>query len=826
MDVLIVTALREEYDAAHTVGLNLASVAKTQWRKHDQATSAPYETIEVATTAGPPLSIALARPTRMGGRSTAPIATVLAERLDPQCLAMSGVCAGNPSDVVLGDVVVAEMTYEYDEGKRADTNFQGDHRHLLLDDTWIRAMQEFSPSDLPSFGPATRDEATLWFLERLLAGDEPRSHPARSRYFPDGTWRTRPSQMQADGLIDRSGQGWALTDEGRRFIEQRLYDDVDGPRTLPFAVKVAPMASGSGVVKDGLTWANLAQMGVRSVAALEMEAATIATVARHQQVPHWLVVKGVMDHADPRKDDRYKRFAARASAEVLYALLTHLVVPRPTQKSDSHNDLLAGGPQHGYLQVAALSGPATPASSTDGGDFTDAHQRTLQLVSELFVQHDRWPAFNLIDRPLRRQGVDAAKAVSTMPAGLLAGIRENTEPMPDNPIQLTVRGMARCRGTERDVALFLAATRWAAVLDDEFDPSNEPTAVPRLTSHDVAEHFHLADAPRALHRLYAMLLVQRWGFGSGGGEPNDWWWEISRDIQRFAAVTTADEYDRARATWVTESTRPSRIWQAQAANGGQTAAPERRSTPADRLDQLAASDPVPDAAARVNGHLYLIISPRSAESDVLGSICTPSATAELNAAVQHAIAARGREASFAPDFSAGSWRRSSRGIHRTDGVREDSSVREASLLVLTVCEDGSITVLCGRATDHARPMWRRIGAPEPQATQPVIFPALILGLTHSALALAGDLGQRVASYDGPWDVGLRLTGIKDAIAYDYVLSGDEDVVHPYDDDLYERTTTATTTDLAANADGLAERLVAPLLRALTIDSRYLPYRAA
>ncbi|MCA2216914.1 hypothetical protein [Jidongwangia harbinensis] len=47
----------------------------------------------------------------------------------------------------------------------------------------------------------------------------------------------------------------------------------------------------------------------------------VRTVAETQGVPHRLVVEGVMDHADPAADDRYRRFAARASAEVLCALL-------------------------------------------------------------------------------------------------------------------------------------------------------------------------------------------------------------------------------------------------------------------------------------------------------------------------------------------------------------------------------------------------------------------------------------------------------------------------------------------------------------------------
>jgi hypothetical protein len=58
-----------------------------------------------------------------------------------------------------------------------------------------------------------------------------------------------------------------------------------------------------------------------------MEAAVVASAAHRLSVPHWVVAKGVMDYADPRKDDRFKQFAARASAEVLYKLLALRPVP-------------------------------------------------------------------------------------------------------------------------------------------------------------------------------------------------------------------------------------------------------------------------------------------------------------------------------------------------------------------------------------------------------------------------------------------------------------------------------------------------------------------
>lgn len=326
VDVLIIAALPEELDAARTAAIAATPGAPgiQGWAIRDRGGSVPYLFGQYLTSGGRRLSVALARPTRIGGRTTGPVATTLTDRLNPTCLAMCGVCAGNPAEAAPGDVVVADVTYEYDEGRHTTASFEGDHRQYPLDARWVRAAQEFDPTGLPSYGAATDAEAMIWLLERLYVGQEPRSHPARIRYFPRGTWRPRLERMEAAGLIIRDQDRWALAAPGESLIKETLYDDVDGPERLPFAVLVGPMASGAAVVRDGMIWNRLKAMGVRRVTALEMEAATVATVAHERQVPHWLIAKGVMDPADPTKDDRYKGFAARASAEVLFALLNRL----------------------------------------------------------------------------------------------------------------------------------------------------------------------------------------------------------------------------------------------------------------------------------------------------------------------------------------------------------------------------------------------------------------------------------------------------------------------------------------------------------------------
>jgi nucleoside phosphorylase len=327
VDVLVVSALPVEFEQARAAGSAPPPVGfgVSEWVERDRDGTAPYLFGAGVRSDGGRVTVALARPARMGGRTTGAVTAVLVERLRPCCLVMCGVCAGNPAAVGLGDVVVAEIAYAYDEGQQTAGGLVADHRQLSLDPGWLRAAQDFSPIGLPSHGPASDDEATLWVLDQLLHGRQPRTHPARDRYLPPGTWTHRMAALEEAGLAVRRGTVWELTEHGHTVVERARHDDVDGPRRMPFAVVVGPMASGSAVVRDGVTWDRIGGMGVRTVAALEMEAATVATVAQQAQIAHWLVVKGVSDHADPAKDDRYRRFAARASAEVLFALLNHLL---------------------------------------------------------------------------------------------------------------------------------------------------------------------------------------------------------------------------------------------------------------------------------------------------------------------------------------------------------------------------------------------------------------------------------------------------------------------------------------------------------------------
>jgi nucleoside phosphorylase len=195
-----------------------------------------------------------------------------------------------------------------------------DHRQSpLRDPGWLRLLRALDPASLPSCGTPMPEDADLWLLEQVYIERDPKRHPARTRYIPDKIWEERVKALEQKGYLIREGLKLKLTVTGRDHVEASLLYGTP-PERLPFTVKVGPMASGNAVVKDGVTWDMLIATGVRTIMGLEMEAATIGQTAKLAKLD-WAVMKGVMDYADPNKDDRYKPFAARASAEVLFSFL-------------------------------------------------------------------------------------------------------------------------------------------------------------------------------------------------------------------------------------------------------------------------------------------------------------------------------------------------------------------------------------------------------------------------------------------------------------------------------------------------------------------------
>ncbi|HEX5747129.1 MAG TPA: tetratricopeptide repeat protein [Archangium sp.] len=328
--MLILTALTLEYQAVLQVGSSDADGLR--WREETGPTGLPVALRGFSGKGGRPLRVGVAQAGDMGAVAATNTLLRLVEVYRPRCIAMCGVCAGHPGKTRLGDVIAAERLFSHDTGKQLPERVQQDLKTYNLRDDWKIALEHldfaarFRSEVWWKSRPVPYEWQENWVLAKLREGvEDPASLPERIERCPQ--WEKVIEALWASGHVEDGTL--TLTGEGRKRINRLLIkhgnslpDTSPSGALLPFKVHVAPMGSGSQVVEDEAVWGTLSE-SMRKTLGLEMEAAAIGALAHAQR--DWkldtLVMKGVMDFANPGRDDHFKEFAARASAECLLAFL-------------------------------------------------------------------------------------------------------------------------------------------------------------------------------------------------------------------------------------------------------------------------------------------------------------------------------------------------------------------------------------------------------------------------------------------------------------------------------------------------------------------------
>ncbi|XXX81942.1 pentapeptide repeat-containing protein [Sorangium sp. So ce134] len=344
VDALIVTALQDELEAV----LALGEGGRDGWREARDPAGFPYYVRELPNDRGKPLRVAAAWSGRMGESAAAARAQGLIDELDPGCLAMCGICAGRRGEVSLGDVIVADRVYSYDEGKRVaapawggDGAFFHDLETYNLERTWnmdaaLFAREFERQTALAAERPPSRASQAWWLRHALYAsqiegGSPPVARPDRARRCPG--WTERVGELEAAGVLRIGDGGLELTEAGLAQVRRDRLVYPDGPpEARPFRVHIGPIATGKAVQEDAGLFDRLKLIG-RKVLGVEMEAAAIGYVAERLG-RRSIIAKAVSDHGDHDKDDSFRAFACRASAEFLVAFLRRTLEPARAERAD------------------------------------------------------------------------------------------------------------------------------------------------------------------------------------------------------------------------------------------------------------------------------------------------------------------------------------------------------------------------------------------------------------------------------------------------------------------------------------------------------------
>jgi tetratricopeptide (TPR) repeat protein/nucleoside phosphorylase len=386
--VVILTAITLEYQAAKKV--DAGAWEGSRWEEETGPNGLPVAFRTFRSKGGRPLRVAVAQAGGMAGVATVNALLPLVEACRPRCVAMCGVCAGRPGKTNLGDVIAAERLFFHDTGKREPEGVKQDLQTYNLRDDWKVALEHldfatrFQNEEWWKKRPVPYEWQENWVLTLLKQGvADPSALPECDLYCPQ--WKKVIKGLWESGHVQHGTL--TITDEGRKRIapiliehRNRIPDLSPAGEVLPFKVHVAPMGSGNQVIEDEKVWGFVSEF-MRKTLGLEMEAAAIGAVAHAQRDKKLdaVVMKGVMDFANHGRDDQFKEFAARASAECLLAFLRDQL---DVEVIPGVDDLLVPGTEERLPE-----NPPPSALLNARYEVVPFHERGRELI---LAELDRW----------------------------------------------------------------------------------------------------------------------------------------------------------------------------------------------------------------------------------------------------------------------------------------------------------------------------------------------------------------------------------------------------------------------------------------------------
>ncbi|NMM03547.1 response regulator [Paraburkholderia sp. RP-4-7] len=219
-----------------------------------------YYTGEVRTKDGAKKTIIATSLPRMGMASAASVTAKVCLKFRPKLLVMTGIAAGVKGEVALGDIMVADPSWDWGSGKltirKGKVTFLGEPTQIPLDPSIASVMRSIAV------------ERT--YLDEIYAGFKLAKRP---------------------------------------------------PHDLN--MHVGPVTSGAVVLEDPETVA-LIQSQHRKTIGVEMEAYGVMSAAFHSgpNAPKTVVIKSVCDFADPLKNNEWQGYAAYTSAQMAFRYIT------------------------------------------------------------------------------------------------------------------------------------------------------------------------------------------------------------------------------------------------------------------------------------------------------------------------------------------------------------------------------------------------------------------------------------------------------------------------------------------------------------------------
>ena len=251
-DIAIITAAEVEFQAVLALDLD--------W-KEESVPGDPqlYYTAE-ATENGEKKRLLLARQKYMGMPAASALVTRILAAFRPKCVCMVGITGGKKGEVRIGDLIVADESWDYGSGKWKDS------------------------------------DGNLLFL-------------------PEPHYISLPPALHAFLTRDFSRELWAIRHQWNKTAA------VEKP--LDIRLHLGALASGAAVIQNDQILRQYIEPHQRKVLGIDMETYGVYYACENapQPTPRYLSIKSVSDYVDADKNDKDQKYCAYVSARFLYGIL-------------------------------------------------------------------------------------------------------------------------------------------------------------------------------------------------------------------------------------------------------------------------------------------------------------------------------------------------------------------------------------------------------------------------------------------------------------------------------------------------------------------------
>jgi nucleoside phosphorylase len=336
VDACLVCALSEEVT-------ELIRMIEEQCQVHfeegyDKKLRRDYQHVSITNKDGEPLHILVTWLPNPGSPEAIVLVDNFIREYRPRMVGMTGLCGGDRQTTVLGDIIVADCAFPYDAG-RVELDEQGQKRFLPNVKTWqiqpgilhtLRMFNNWETAIKQVERPSSLRQQRDWLLATLFDKkyQSISSIPEAERVLHAPQWRQIWQQELRAWPASYLTPKGTLTESALRglaFSEDFPYQDPPHSRR-----HIGPVATGNNERADD-PFPEI-KRSVQGTLALDREGAAFYRAMADFPATPALLVKGVSDHADAERDDRFRPYAARVSALYMLSFIrTYLTTGRFTR---------------------------------------------------------------------------------------------------------------------------------------------------------------------------------------------------------------------------------------------------------------------------------------------------------------------------------------------------------------------------------------------------------------------------------------------------------------------------------------------------------------